>query len=114
LMAARIEALRERGLNPFDEHQVPSAALSLRQGFGRLIRSHEDQGVVAVLDPRVGTRGYGAAFLESLPACPRAASVEEVAAYFARPPRAIEVTRGTAPTRPTGAPRATGTPIDVS
>jgi ATP-dependent DNA helicase DinG len=56
--------------------------LQLRQGFGRLIRSHADRGVVAILDPRVASRPYGRAFLESLPACPVAADRAAVADFF--------------------------------
>ena len=52
------------------EYALPSAILQLRQGFGRLIRGHADQGVVAILDPRLRTRGYGRRFLEALPPCP--------------------------------------------
>jgi len=80
---ARNEAIRARGGDPFAEDSLPEAILTFRQGFGRLIRAHDDRGVVAVLDPRLHTRGYGAAFLESLPPCPRTASVEEVRSFLA-------------------------------
>jgi ATP-dependent DNA helicase DinG len=56
--------------------------LQLRQGFGRLIRSHEDQGVVAILDPRLRTKPYGRAFLAALPRCPIVDDRAEVAAFF--------------------------------
>jgi ATP-dependent DNA helicase DinG len=56
--------------------------LQLRQGFGRLIRSHADRGVVAVLDPRLRTKAYGRAFLASLPACPVVEDRSAVAAFF--------------------------------
>jgi ATP-dependent DNA helicase DinG len=79
---ARNEAIRARGGDPFLEDSLPEAILTFRQGFGRLIRSHDDRGVVAVLDPRLRTRGYGAAFLESLPRCPRTGSIEEVARFI--------------------------------
>jgi ATP-dependent DNA helicase DinG len=81
--AARAELIQARGADPFAEDSLPEAVLTFRQGFGRLIRSGEDRGVVAVLDPRLTTRGYGATFLESLPACPRTSSLEEVARFFA-------------------------------
>ena len=68
--------------DPFTDDALPEAILTLRQGFGRLIRTREDRGVVAVLDPRVRTRAYGAAFLESLPPCPRTDSIEEVARFL--------------------------------
>ena len=56
--------------------------LQLRQGFGRLIRSHEDQGVVAILDPRLRTKPYGRAFLAALPRCPMVEDRAGVAAFF--------------------------------
>jgi ATP-dependent DNA helicase DinG len=83
LAEARTEAIRARGGDPFLDDSLPQAILTFRQGFGRLIRSHEDRGVVAVLDPRLLTRSYGAMFLESLPDCPRTADVGEVARFFA-------------------------------
>jgi ATP-dependent DNA helicase DinG len=83
LAEARTEAIRARGGDPFLDDSLPQAILTFRQGFGRLIRSHEDRGVVAVLDPRLLTRGYGAMFLESLPDCPQTADVGEVARFFA-------------------------------
>ena len=69
LVQARVEALRERGRNPFNEYQVPQAVMMFRQGFGRLIRSSTDRGIVAILDPRVATKSYGETFLRSLPEC---------------------------------------------
>src|SRR6185295_7699442 len=83
LMAARIEALRERGGNPFDEHQVPSAALSLRQGFGRLIRTTTDFGIVALLDSRLTRRRYGRTFLEALPKAKRLYRFDDVKRFWA-------------------------------
>ncbi|MBS2026951.1 MAG: ATP-dependent DNA helicase [Deltaproteobacteria bacterium] len=71
VVAARIQWLKEQGQEPFDAYQVPEAALSLRQGFGRLIRTQRDRGIVAVLDKRVRTKGYGRKFLESLPPATR-------------------------------------------
>jgi ATP-dependent DNA helicase DinG len=67
ITAARIEAVASRGGQPFGDYQVPLAILSLLQGLGRLIRHRDDRGVLAVLDPRLQTMGYGRRFLASLP-----------------------------------------------
>jgi ATP-dependent DNA helicase DinG len=71
LLEARLEAIRRRGGNPFVEYQVPEAVIKLKQGFGRLIRTRTDRGIVVILDPRVMTKPYGRTFLSSLPDCPR-------------------------------------------
>jgi ATP-dependent DNA helicase DinG len=71
LLEARVEQIRQQGGNPFNEYQVPEAAIKLRQGFGRLIRTREDTGQVVILDPRIRTKYYGRLFLESLPDCQR-------------------------------------------
>jgi len=67
LVAARIEAIKQAGGNAFAEYQLPEAVLKLKQGFGRLIRTHTDHGTVVILDPRMLTKPYGKVFLESLP-----------------------------------------------
>jgi len=67
IVAARVRALQEDGRNPFAEFQVPQAVLSLKQGFGRLIRTKTDRGVLALLDTRLQRMPYGKIFLESLP-----------------------------------------------
>jgi ATP-dependent DNA helicase DinG len=71
LLEARLEDIRHRGGNPFLEYQVPEAVIKLKQGFGRLIRTRTDRGIVVILDPRVMTKPYGRTFLGSLPDCPR-------------------------------------------
>jgi len=68
LTAARLEAIEAAGGNAFLEYMLPLAALRLKQGFGRLIRSRADRGAVVILDRRAGERGYGRFLLESLPA----------------------------------------------
>lgn len=71
LTAARLEAIQEAGGEPFFDYQVPQAVIKLKQGFGRLIRSRQDTGLVVILDPRVLTKGYGRSFLAALPDCRR-------------------------------------------
>jgi ATP-dependent DNA helicase DinG len=67
VVAARMKAIEAAGGTPFFEYQVPSAVITLKQGFGRLIRSLEDRGVLMLLDPRIQRQRYGRVFLESLP-----------------------------------------------
>jgi len=67
IVAARVRALTEDGRNAFAEYQVPEAVLALKQGFGRLIRSKTDRGILAILDNRIQRMQYGKIFLESLP-----------------------------------------------
>jgi ATP-dependent DNA helicase DinG len=83
VLAARIEAIRARGGEPFDEYQVPLAILALRQGLGRLIRHRRDRGVLTVLDPRLRTKGYGRRFLASLPPARVVHELDAVSAFLA-------------------------------
>ena len=69
LVAGRLEQIREQGGNPFYDYQLPSAILKFKQGFGRLIRSKSDTGIVVILDGRIVNRSYGAKFLEAIPKC---------------------------------------------
>jgi ATP-dependent DNA helicase DinG len=82
LHEARCEAVAAAGGDWFREYALPTAMLQLRQGFGRLIRSHLDAGVVAILDPRLRTRPYGNSFLRALPQCPIVDELAGVEAFF--------------------------------
>ena len=83
VLVARLDALRERGLNPFTAWQIPTAVIALRQGAGRLIRDIHDRGVLVLCDPRLTTRGYGRQFLASLPAMPRTRLLADVQDFLA-------------------------------
>jgi len=82
VVAARVKALQEEGRNPFAEFQVPQAVLSLKQGFGRLIRAKTDRGVLALLDTRIQRMPYGKIFLESLPRYRRTGDLGEVERFL--------------------------------
>ena len=82
VVAARSRAVEERGGNPFFDYSVPEAVITLKQGFGRLIRSGEDTGVIAILDPRLRTKAYGRVFLQSLPPCPVTTRMDDVRRVF--------------------------------
>ncbi|UCF00412.1 MAG: helicase [Planctomycetota bacterium] len=69
LIAGRLEQIRQQGGNPFYDYQLPSAILKFKQGFGRLIRSKTDTGIVVVLDSRVLSKSYGQKFLTAIPNC---------------------------------------------
>ena len=82
LVAARMDQVSGDGGNPFDDYQVPLAILTLLQGLGRLIRHRSDRGVLALLDPRLRTRGYGRRFLDSLPPAPITQDLAAVRRFF--------------------------------
>jgi len=91
IVKARVEYIQRQGGNPFKDYQLQEAALTLRQGVGRLIRSESDYGVVMIADPRLRTRPYGRMLLAALPPMRRARSAPEVAAFLAShaPRRAV-------------------------
>jgi ATP-dependent DNA helicase DinG len=82
IMKARTDAITAAGGNPFNDLQVPQAVIALKQGFGRLIRSLTDRGVLMLLDPRIRTTRYGKTFLESLPPYRRTDDITEVERFF--------------------------------
>jgi ATP-dependent DNA helicase DinG len=82
VVAARVRALQEDGRNPFSEFQVPEAVLALKQGFGRLIRTKTDRGVLALLDTRISRMPYGKIFIESLPPYRRTQDLREVERFL--------------------------------
>jgi ATP-dependent DNA helicase DinG len=82
ITSARIEAINADGGNAFGEYQIPLAVLALQQGLGRLIRHRQDRGVLAVLDPRLRTMGYGRRFLASLPPAPVTHDIESIDKFF--------------------------------
>jgi ATP-dependent DNA helicase DinG len=82
ITAARIEAINADGGSAFGEYQIPLAILTLQQGLGRLIRHRQDRGVLAILDPRLRTMGYGRRVLASLPAAPVTHRLADIERFF--------------------------------
>ena len=82
ITAARIKCIRDNGSNPFSEYQVPQAIITFKQGMGRLIRTRNDRGVIAVLDPRVGTRFYGKDFINAMPKCRKTNNINDIEKFF--------------------------------
>jgi ATP-dependent DNA helicase DinG len=82
MLAARLEAIRNQGGNPFRDYQLPQAVLSLKQGVGRLIRDYDDYGVIMICDPRLREKSYGRIFLRNIPAMPVTSELDEIQAFF--------------------------------
>ena len=82
ITAARIESIKAGGGDAFADYQVPLAILALQQGLGRLIWHRADRGVLAILDPRLRTMGYGRRFLESLPPAPVTHDLAAIERFF--------------------------------
>ncbi len=82
VVAARCTQIEREGGNPFAEYSVPVAAIILKQGFGRLLRTKRDAGIVALLDRRAVTKGYGKRLLASLPPAKRIGTLDEVEAFW--------------------------------
>jgi len=82
VVAARSAKIEAEGGNPFTQYAVPAAAITLKQGFGRLIRTKKDAGIVALLDRRATKRGYGRALLESLPPARRVRTIDGVRDFW--------------------------------
>ena len=82
VVAARIRAIDAAGGNAFFDYQVPAAVITLKQGFGRLIRSLDDRGLLALMDNRILKKQYGKVFLESLPKYRRTTQMADVERFF--------------------------------
>jgi len=82
LVAARSAQIENEGGRAFSDYQVPNAVLRLKQGLGRLIRSKSDRGILAILDNRLNTKGYGKLFLDSLPDYEMTHRAEDLVAFM--------------------------------
>lgn len=83
VLQARLDAIRNRGRNPFMDYQLPQAVIALKQGAGRLIRDHKDRGVLMTCDPRMLSKSYGRVFLDAMPPFSRTRELDEVETFFA-------------------------------
>ena len=106
IVEARVRAIQQAGGNAFYEYQVPQAAIALKQGFGRLIRSATDRGVLVLLDNRILRNAYGKVFLNSLPPYRLTTRIEDVERFFEQPTAASQ----TGTSRGDGGPELT--PVD--
>ena len=86
VLAARIEHMQKSGRNPFMEYQLPRAVINVKQGAGRLIRTEQDKGVLAICDPRMLTKPYGKRVWQSLPPMRRSKVEAEVVAFLEQLP----------------------------
>jgi len=84
LLAARLQAIRNHGGEPFMQQQIPHAVITLKQGAGRLIRDVTDRGVLMLCDPRLTNKGYGRLFINSLPKMPRTGDITAVEAFYSQ------------------------------
>lgn len=82
IVEARAQRIESKGGDPFSEYQVPQAILRLKQGFGRLVRTRSDRGIVAIMDRRLRTKSYGRRFLEALPGAARIYDREDLSAWL--------------------------------
>lgn len=82
IMEVRLEKIAAAGKSPFWEYQVPWAIILLKQGLGRLVRTRQDRGLLAILDPRLWTKNYGRAFIKSLPPCPFTHEQKDIGEFF--------------------------------
>jgi ATP-dependent DNA helicase DinG len=82
VVAARCARIEAEGGNAFTQYSVPSAAITLKQGFGRLIRTKKDAGVVALLDKRAARKGYGKSLLAGLPPARRTRTLDDVREFW--------------------------------
>ena len=82
VLMSRIQIINNNGGKPFFDFQVPRAVLSLRQGAGRLMRAATDRGVIAIMDVRLFSKGYGRMFLKSLPPSPVVRTLDDLAGFF--------------------------------
>jgi ATP-dependent DNA helicase DinG len=90
IVSARQRYIEDTGGSSFHEYSIPQAIIALKQGLGRLIRSTSDRGVLAVLDPRLRTKGYGRIFLQSLPPCRVTSQIDDLSAIFHSQPTASD------------------------